>query len=287
MKTYQLPDDFFPDSPCDEDEVIIKNYASVRDSKNNKIILNRNMISLIIKGRKTVVYPEETAIIKENELVVLSTGNILTSEVLSDTEGFSSVILYFNNEILNRFLLKYDHFLDKKQVYKPFLIYKQDTFIRQYAKSLQVIADSASPVSPEIKLLKLEELFLYLHQIDRNKLQSLQIISTDEHDLRIRKAVDRHIGIPATVDEIAFLCNMSGSTFKRKFQHLYGTSPQKWLAEQRLQLAADLLKSSAEIPSQVYYKAGYKNHSSFSAAFRQYFGLTPSAYQTQQLNVLR
>ncbi|KUJ60052.1 hypothetical protein AR687_20070 [Flavobacteriaceae bacterium CRH] len=287
LKTYLLPDDFLSDSQGFEDEVIIRYYTTSNNTTKNKIILNRNMVSLVIKGNKTVVYPEETAIVKENELVILSAGNILTSEIIADETEFSSIILYFNNEILNRFLSKYDDLSKKKQVHKPFLIYQQDVYLNQFVKSLLALLDSAPPLSPAVKLLKLEEFFLYLYQIDSEKLHSFKILSAVEDDFKIRKVIERHIRTPAVVEEIAFLCNMSTSAFKRKFQSLYGTSPQKWLAEQRLQLASELLKTRTEIPSQVYYKVGYKNHSSFSAAFRQYFGQTPSAYQTKQVDVLR
>ncbi len=286
MKTYLLPDDFLSDSDQTEDQVIIRHYKTAKSTLNNKIILNRNMINLIITGSKTVAYPDQTAVVKENELVVLSTGNILTSELLCDQTGFTSLLLYFSNNALNHFLIKYNKLSEKKQVSKPFLIYQQDTYIKQYVNSLLTLMESASPLSREIKELKLEELLLYLNQIDNKKLLSLQIVSPNQNDLTIRKIVERHIRTPATIEQIAFLCNMSTSTFKRKFENLYGQSPQKWLVKQRLELAAEILKSGVEIPSQVYYKAGYKNHSSFSAAFRKYFGFTPSEYQAKKLNVI-
>jgi hypothetical protein len=40
-----------------------------------------------------------------------------------------------------------------------------------------------------------------------------------------------------------------------------------------------MLRSYDESPSGIYMKVGYQNHSSFSEAFRNYFGSTPSDYQ--------
>lgn len=85
---------------------------------------------------------------------------------------------------------------------------------------------------------------------------------------------------------MAFLCHMSTSTFKRRFSEIYHTTPQKWLLTRKLEMAAELLRSSEESPSGVYLKVGYQNHSSFSQAFRNHFGNTPSDYQQQQLNVV-
>lgn len=289
MKTYNLPDDLFT-GPADENEVIIRHYTSGHDTIKNKIILNRNMINLLISGRKTVVYPEISVDVQEGELIILSTGNILTSEVIPNHQDFTSVLLYFSNDLLNRFWVKYEKLLADMPVNKnkhPFLIYKQDTFIRQYIGSLLLLLNSPGILTAEIKQVKLEELLLYILQLGRDKLQSLKVVSKDQADLQLKKAVETHIGLSITVAELAFLCNMSSSTFKRNFNRIYGTSPQQWLLEKKLLMASELLKSSTESPSRVYLKVGYKNHSSFSHAFRHHFALNPSEYQAQYLNALR
>lgn len=286
LKPFLLPDDLLTDAPAQPDEVTIRHYQSDHSSIKNKIILNQNMINLVMSGTKTVVYPAQTAIINQGELVVLSTGNMLTSEVLSNDRSFNSILLYFSNEVLNRFLIKYKHLLHAQPTTpapQPFLIYQQDTFIQHFAQSLLFLLSAATPLSPEVKQLKLEELLLYLLRLDASRLQSLKIISNDQADMQLKKTVETHIGQPVTVDELAFLCNMSASTFKRKFERIYGSSPQKWLLKEKLQLAAELLKSPAEAPSGVYHKVGYQNHSSFSEAFRQHFGLTPSDYHNQHI----
>lgn len=290
LNTYNLPDDLITGTYVDKNEVIIRHYESGHDSVKNKIILTRNMINLVISGNKTVIYPETTITVQEGELVILSTGNMLTSEVISNKKDFASMLIYFSNDLLKNFWVKYQSPLSETASAKekqPFLIYQQDGFIKQYVQSLLVLLQGASGLSAGIKQIKLEELLLYLFQHDPARLQSLQIISKDHTDLQLKKAVETHIGLPITVEELAFLCNMSSSTFKRNFNRLYGTSPQQWLLERKLEKAAELLKFADESPSGVYLKVGYKNHSSFSYAFRQHFGINPSDYQAQQLNVLR
>jgi AraC-like DNA-binding protein len=73
----------------------------------------------------------------------------------------------------------------------------------------------------------------------RRRFHSIQIITRDKQQLQIKKVVESQIGQPTTVDDLAFLCHMSTSTFKRKFNEIYQTSPQKWLLARRLELAAD------------------------------------------------
>ncbi|MGH1518671.1 helix-turn-helix domain-containing protein [Chryseobacterium sp. JK1] len=283
MKTYFLPDDLLTEPIICEEEIIIRLYQSNHKTLKNKIILNRNMINLLISGNKTVDYPESSVEVKAGELILLSTGNILTSEVTSDQNEFTSILIYFSNETYNRFLIKYEHLCSQTKQNKPYLIYQQDDFIQQYVNSLLILLKHPDLLTAEIRQLKMDELMLYLLQSDPEKLQSFRMVTQDRESLQLKRVVERYIGKPTTIDELAFLCNMSPSTFKRRFEHLYNTSPQKWLLSKRMELSADLLRSSDIIPSQVFYRVGYQNHSSFSEAFRKHFGITPSQYHTQYL----
>lgn len=102
--------------------------------------------------------------------------------------------------------------------------------------------------------------------------------------MRFRKAAESHITTPISVEELAFLCNTSLSTFKRKFFNIYGTSPQRWLTRQKIQLAANLLKQPHERPGSVYEQVGYSSQSGFILAFKKECGMTPKEYQLANLN---
>ncbi|MGK9126199.1 AraC family transcriptional regulator [Olivibacter sp. SA151] len=288
MNTYYLPDDILDDSATSADEVIIRSYTSMHDSVKNRIVLNQNMINLLVSGTKTVVYPDATAVVNAGELVVLSTGNVLTSELLIGGRQFSSILFYFSNELFNRFLIKYDHLLQSVTPLsgkQPFLIFKQDNFVKQFISSIQALINAENQLPAAIRQIKLEELLLYLLHSDPVRFRAIQIITKDKEQLQVKKVVESHIGQRITVDELAFLCHMSTSTFKRRFSEIYHTTPQKWLLSRKMELAAELLRSADESPSDVYLKVGYQNHSSFSEAFRNHFGNTPSDYHLQHLNV--
>lgn len=288
MNTYYLPDDILDGAATSADEVIIRSYSSVHDSVKNRIVLNQNMINLLVSGTKTVVYPDATAVVNAGELVVLSTGNVLTSELLTEGRQFSSILFYFSNELFNRFLIKYDHLLQSVTPLsgkQSFLIFKQDNFVKQFISSVQALINTESQLPAAIRQIKLEELLLYLLHSDPVRFRAIQIITKDKEQLQVKKVVESHIGQQITVDELAFLCHMSTSTFKRRFSEIYHTAPQKWLLTRKMELAAKLLRSADESPSGVYLKVGYQNHSSFSKAFRNHFGNTPSDYHLQHLNV--
>lgn len=285
LKIYQLPDDLLEAGAPPADEVIIRQYNSVEGSVKNRIMLKCNMINLLVSGTKTVVYPHATTVIHEGELVLLSSGNMLTSELIRHQQPFASVLVYFSNDVLHRFLAKQTQ--SAQQPAKHFVTYKQDEFIRHYIQSLLLLLKTPASFTAGLKRLKLEELLTYLLYVDAAKLQSLRAVAEAPEDYTIRKAVESHIGETVTVEELAFLCNMSRATFQRKFERIYNTSPQKYLRGKKLEMAAELLVTSAEQPSAVYFKVGYQNHASFSAAFREQFGMTPSEYQNHNLSVVR
>lgn len=286
MNSYNLPNDLSPDQELVTNEVIIRSYHTEHNTVKNKIILHQNMINLLIKGKKVIQYPEVAAVINEGELLILSCGNCLTSEVTTDTNVFSSILIYFSNQVLTDFFIKYNAMGNdsREKIKQPFLTYKQNAFIVHYISSLQIMLRAPDGFSAELKQLKLEELLLYLLHQDAAKLYSLSILAKGDEDLKLRKTMESNIGNQVTIEELAFLCNCSLSTFKRKFDRVYGTTPQKWLFEQKMRLAANLLKHPNERPGIVYQKIGYENHSSFSSSFKQHYGLTPKEYHDQHMN---
>lgn len=190
MNTYYLPDDILDGCPARPDEVVIRCYTSGQDSVKNRIVLNQNMINLLVSGTKTVVYPDATAVVNAGELVVLSTGNVLTSELLTGGQQFSSILFYFSNELFNRFLIKYDHLLQSVTPLRgkqPFLIFKQDNFIIQFIASMQALINTESKVPAAVRVLKLEELLLYLLHSDPGRFRAIQIITKDREQLQIKK----------------------------------------------------------------------------------------------------
>ncbi|WP_207536174.1 helix-turn-helix domain-containing protein [Desertivirga arenae] len=289
MTIYNLPKDLLGPGAATMDEVHIRCYTSDQNSHKNKIVLSQNMINLLVSGTKTIVYPDSTAMVRAGELVVLSAGNILTSELLTDGGAFSSVLFYFSNEVLNRFLIKYASLLPgviSNSNRQSFQIFRQDTFIKQFIASIKALLAESKELPNSIRLLKIEELLLYLLHADPERFRAIQVLSSDREQLHLKKVVESHIGQQITVDELAFICHMSVSTFKRRFSEIYHTTPQKWLLSRKLELAAELLGSAEESPSEIYLKVGYQNHSSFTEAFRKHFGTTPSQYQQARLNVL-
>jgi AraC family transcriptional regulator, exoenzyme S synthesis regulatory protein ExsA len=81
--------------------------------------------------------------------------------------------------------------------------------------------------------------------------------------------------------------SFSLSTFKRRFLKLYGEPPNQWILKRRMEIARDLLACGPEGPGEICHKVGYRNHSSFTQAFKQVFGMTPKEFRMRRMDVPR
>jgi len=284
MQVYNLPQDLLPEA--DPSEVIIRRYESTQESVRNRLVLHYNMLNLLLDGRKTIVQAAGTTTVYQDEILLMASGNCLTSELLSDAGRFRSIIIYFSNAVLADFYVKHAAHLRPATASgagQSLVTFAKDDFIRNCIESLRLLLDAPATLPAAIQRLKLEEVLLYLLHTAPAALSAFQLSSYPEPSaLELRRVMETHVHQPVTIAELAFLCHMSVSTFQRKFAAIYGLSPQKWLLQQRMQRAATLLQGQ-QLPGEVYQQVGYESHSSFSEAFRKHFGVAPSAFKHQLL----
>ena len=72
--------------------------------------------------------------------------------------------------------------------------------------------------------------------------------------------------------------------FIRLFKKIYNKTPHQYLKVVRIEKAMQLLRTDIPV-SDVCYAVGFESLSSFSGLFKSLVGLTPSAYQIQQLQI--
>ncbi|KZN30592.1 hypothetical protein N480_06430 [Pseudoalteromonas luteoviolacea S2607] len=92
----------------------------------------------------------------------------------------------------------------------------------------------------------------------------------------LQQVVKTHLYTPLKVEEMAFLCHMSPSTFNRKFKQVYGTSANKYLIKKRLEKAQQLLKLTDKSVTEIALECGFEELSYFSRIFKQHYQVAPS-----------
>jgi AraC-like DNA-binding protein len=84
---------------------------------------------------------------------------------------------------------------------------------------------------------------------------------------------------PWTLDELAQTGGVSRSALTERFARYLGQSPMAYLADWRLELGAEALRSSSRSVLQVASEVGYESEAAFNRAFKRKFGSPPAQYR--------
>ena len=82
-----------------------------------------------------------------------------------------------------------------------------------------------------------------------------------------------------TVERLASEVAVSRSVLAQRFTDVLGVSPMKYLTQWRLQMAADLLRTTSMGVAAIAARVGYVAEPAFSRAFKRELGLSPAAWR--------
>lgn len=88
-----------------------------------------------------------------------------------------------------------------------------------------------------------------------------------------------HLADPLTVPDLAARALMSPRTFARRFRAVTGTTPHRWLLEQRLRLAEQLLETTDLPVDAVASTAGFGSPDTLRHHFAAHRAVGPAAYR--------
>jgi len=82
-----------------------------------------------------------------------------------------------------------------------------------------------------------------------------------------------------TVEELGREAGMSRSALAERFQRVIGVAPMHYLAQWRMQVAAQTLRDTSASLAQVAERVGYESEAAFSRAFKKEFGTAPATWR--------
>jgi AraC family transcriptional regulator, exoenzyme S synthesis regulatory protein ExsA len=280
MEVYQLPEFLSGGKDC---EVFIHHYQSAQSYSRNKIKLNKHLICILVNGTKEVFGSNRSVKINNTEILVVAAGNVLMWESIAERNNIESLLIFFGDDFLKQFFLKYK--LDASSLSAPpeaVTSLRKDDYLLAFEESLRSLGVDELSI---VQRLKVEELLLYFSMGNRRRafhpfLKNALHLTTGN---KFRDVISANADKGLSVEELAFLCNMSISTFKRHFQKTFGCSPQKYFTALRMERAKELLLLEKR-PSEIYLDLAYQNLSSFSNEFKKHFGVSPKQFQTSSLS---
>lgn len=137
------------------------------------------------------------------------------------------------------------------------------------ARMIQLInwAEHSGSASDNNSDDKLPQKMVMGNLVDKNFLESFQ------------QLVASHLGdSDFTIDTLATMMHMGRTKLYGKVKELTGVTPNKYIMNERMKKAAELLATGEYTVAIVSYKVGLEDASYFNKCFKSYFGISPSKY---------
>jgi AraC-like DNA-binding protein len=202
-----------------------------------------------------------------------------TEEQRANSETMEVIGIYLFPAIVEE-LLEIDLSVSKHNVNYNAKRVPIDGLLNNFKDSINLLLDNPELADEAILRTKLREFILLLSKTE-NAATHLDFLSAmfKHNPTDFTSTISSNLYTNLSVTELAQLCGMSVSSFKRKFTETYSQSPRKYLDRMKLQKAAELLKSSTTRISDIAYDCGYETISTFNRSFKSQFQQSPTEFR--------
>lgn len=152
--------------------------------------------------------------------------------------------------------------------------------LANFKESINILLDNPDLADENIIKTKLRE-FVLLMSKSHNAPSQMDFLSAlfQPASIEFKSTIQHNMYSNLSLNELAALCHLSTSSFKRKFKETFDDSPKKYIAKKKVEKAADLLKANDFRVSDIAYDVGFDSLATFNRNFSSVFGKSPSEYR--------
>lgn len=134
-------------------------------------------------------------------------------------------------------------------------------------------------LTEELIKLKIRELIHLLVSLGDPKVNATlrQLFQTPNY--KFQEVIHSNLYTNLKLEELAFLCGLSLSSFQRKFKSTFDTSPKQYILGKRLEKGKSLLEKTDLSIAEIAYSCGFEDASHFSKSFSSTFQKSPKAFR--------
>ena len=158
-----------------------------------------------------------------------------------------------------------------------------DALFTSYKNSINILLDKPEIADEDIIKLKLKEMIILLSKSQNLSVLDFLVSMFNLNHTEFKATIKNNIYANLNSKEFAKLCNMSLSSFKRKFTKVYSESPKKYINRMKLAKATKLLLNTDSLISEIAYDCGYDTISSFNRSFKLHYKVSPTEYRLSQI----
>lgn len=281
--TYLVPNYFLEEQPnavISSDSVFTLAYSSRKSQSNFMIRNTTHVMILLMEGCKKLTYKDETSTLYTGSILLLTQGNYIMSEVLSDEGKYEAIMIYFDDNFVLDFIKNYKIELLRSGK-RSFVSFHSDVFLKSLTDSFELYINKSIVNKNEILKLKTQEIFLHLLSEQKEKfftfLKAVSISSVH----RIAYILAANIDMIKSVDDMCKIARVSKAELRKELDKTSSMSPKVWLDTKRLEQASVLLKTTDESLSSIATTCGYSTLSWFGVQFKKKYGLTPKIFREE------
>ncbi len=221
----------------------------------------------IIQADKSFVFGVgSTFLIPRNQLVTIL-------NYPKDGLPHKAVAMHLSTKRLRDFYNE-DHVKSKFQTEK-IISFEKHPLLKSCLASLIPYFEMQENFPENIASLKINEAVNILRTIDKN-IDAVLNNFEEPGKIDLKTFMEKNFMFNMSLEKFGYLTGRSLTTFKRDFQKVFNSTPQRWLTKKRLELAHYELSEKNKKPVDFYYEIGFENLSHFSFAFKKQYGYAPT-----------
>lgn len=265
-------------------KILFHNDSCILCKRLTESILEQEKIStshcilLVLKGKVEVkTFEGEFVASHENEMLFMPRDTYLISDFVKNKEGIKIFLVFFDHEIVVRFLASKskEHKKTTQETSNICKLQVNDKIVDYFNSLEDIYFDFEN--DKNILELKILEFLHLVYLINKDEIINTLMSSENQKKRRSIESImidnyDKNL----TVTEFANLSGRSISTFNREFRKKHGQTPKQWLIKKKMEKAQKLLSDGKNVTNSAI-EVGYSNVSNFIKAYKLVHGQTPKA----------
>ena len=242
----------------------------------------------MIKGNNLSIEQNGVTGVKASEGIVKRCSRYVSQFVTDGNEEFcEGVAIFFYPDFIKKIFK--NEFEDFSKIPPPSFNTRKvvsTELIQQYIKGLIPYFEVPELMDEELAAIKIKELVRLLMQTENRDsvLDFFSELFADPRQVSFNEVIKNNLFNDLTMEQLAFLCNMSLATFKRAFRKHFDASPATYIRQQRIDKSRQLLVNTQMQIQDIAFQCGFNELSSFSHTFQKVEGVSPTTYRLSQMS---
>ena len=269
-----------------KDKIIIEKVKMATPFRYEAIFDNSGCFIYFKDRAPKLMSAEQNVQVNSQEAVLLKCGNHFL-DILKQTkeEEVEAVIVHLYPEVLKKLYSKELPKIITTETCNPQSeVVASNEVISRFIESLEFYFQNPSLINDDLLELKIKELILLL--IQSKNVCSIQELISDLYSTRsikVKSVIELHRYSNLSLDELAKLCNLSLSSFKREFKKIFNDTPNNYITDQKLKRAKELLTITEMPVGEIAFGVGFNDPLYFTRIFKKKTGASPTEYRQHNI----